>query len=72
MSTEQTIREITQKEYDNMVAEQQAFFDALIKEGRARIVETVPAPAPAAKKGSNHPARPDPPTRGSDGHCPTD
>jgi hypothetical protein len=59
MSTEQTIREITRKEYDNLVAEQQAFFDAVIKEGRARIVET--GTAPAAKMGPNHPARPERP-----------
>lgn len=33
------IREISRKEYDVLVAGQQAFFDSLIKAGKARIVE---------------------------------
>jgi hypothetical protein len=48
MPTKQTTREISRKEYDNLVKGQQAFFDALIKDGRARIVEGEAQPAKPA------------------------
>jgi hypothetical protein len=60
LTADQPIREISRAEYDKMVKGQQAFFDALIKEGRARIVEgeaqpakpaiSTPAPAPGGTR----------------------
>ena len=60
MTVDQLVREISRKEYDNLVAGQQAFFDTLIKDGRARIVEgeaqpakpavSTPAPAPGGER----------------------
>lgn len=48
MTANQTTREISRKEYNNLVSGQQAFFDALIKEGRARIVEEETPPVKTA------------------------